>query len=263
MHNSVCLVILCYYPDIKQVTSMIHHMGSGRVIVVDNTPVRDVHSRIPKNFASKNIIVLQTEKNLGYAGGMNRGVESGLLYGADWVIVLNQDITMSSLRIDTFVRALFYAKAGIYGPYTGRLDTKRWTTILPSDNVDYISGACMAIHRKVIEKVGLFYEPYFMYYEDADYCVRTKRAGFPLIHVPVKGITHDDNPSLGKGSFLHEYYLARNHLLFVERLAPLRVKSHEYIRLPKTLAEHALHKNTGALEGIKDYFLRRFGEKKL
>lgn len=232
------------------------------IIIVTYKVISDQFLKLNKLW--NNVIVVDnTSVNLGYGGGINVGIRKALTSRVDWVVILNQDINANKNNIDALDILLQKYSPRIIGPYAGGLDRKRWTTIHPSQNIDYISGACMAIHRKVIEKVGLFYEPYFMYYEDADYCVRAKKAGFPLIHVPVKGITHDDNPSLGKGSFLHEYYLARNHLLFVERLAPLRVKSHEYIRLPKTLAEHALHKNTGALVGIKDYFLRRFGEKKL
>ena len=95
----------------------------------------------------------------------------------------------------------------------------------------------MAIHKRVIEKIGYFYEPYFMYYEDADLCVRAKNAGFPLKKLNGAGIEHSDRPVWGKGSRIHEYYLARNHLWFVWRLAPWNVKLYELIRLPKTLLE--------------------------
>ena len=57
----------------------------------------------------------------------------------------------------------------------------------------------------------------------------------------------------------HPYYLARNHLLFVSRQAPLRVKLYEAFRFPKTLSEHIMRHESGALRGIKDYVFRRFG----
>ncbi len=205
--------------------------------------------------------VIWNETNLGYGGGANEGIRKAIRQGVEWVVVMNQDLNITKDGMVAFEKALQKSPSGIAGPFAGGFDNKRWTTIIPSKQVDYISGACMAIHRKVIEKVGLFYVPYFMYYEDADYCVRAKKAGFPLIHMPISGILHEDRPSLGKGSFLHEYYLARNHELFVERMAPLHVKSYEYLHLPKTLIEHMVRKNFGALTGIMDYFMRRFGEK--
>ena len=101
----------------------------------------------------------------------------------------------------------------------------------------YISGSFMAIHRKVIAEIGYFYAPYFMYYEDVDLCVRAARCGFPLKKLNGAGIEHTERPVWSKGSRQHGYYLARNHVWFVWRLAPLRVKLYECIRLPKTLLE--------------------------
>ena len=71
---------------------------------------------------------------------------------------------------------------------------------------------------------------------------------------------HKESKSLGQGSYLHQYYLARNHLLFVERIAPIRVKMYEVIRFPKTITEHLTRHEHGAIAGIADYFIRRFGK---
>ena len=234
----VGVVIVSFHPDKESIRSFIRVFSDRLLYVIDNT-----------------------RYNLGYGGGANKGIRRALHQGAEWMVIMNQDLNVTKSGIETFKKVLRKSPPGIVGPFAGGLDKMRWTTLLPSKQVDYISGACMAIHRKVIEKVGLFYEPYFMYYEDADYCVRAKKAGFRLIHVPIESIKHDDKPSLGKGTFLHEYYLARNHLLFIERMAPLHVKSYEYLRLSKTLIEHAVRKNTGAFSGTIDYFMRRFGEK--
>lgn len=208
------------------------------------------------------ILYLPQEHNSGYAKGVNIGIREALKKNTEWVVIVNQDINMTTHAIEKLAKNLRNLPPGIYGPFAGKLDSNRWTTILPSNASEYISGACMAIHRDVIDKIGYFYEPYFMYYEDPDYCVRAKKAGFPLAHILLDGIKHTDTQSLGKGSFLHEYYLARNHFLFVERMAPLRVKMYEYLRLPKTIFEYWTSHNIGALTGCKDYFIRTFGEKR-
>ena len=246
MYNSICSVILSYYPDVQRVTQLIHGAQSMPVIVVDNTPINDSRYHIPKKHVNKHVTFIQTAKNFGFAGGMNIGIKNALHNNPKWLILLNQDIQISTFDIDIFTNILKRSKPGIYGPFQG----------------GYISGACMAIHRDVIKEIGYFYEPYFMYYEDPDLCIRAKKAGFPLVHIPLDGIEHIDTSSLGKGSFLHEYYLARNHLLFVERMAPLRVKMYEYLRLPKTIFEYWRSHNIGALTGCKDYFIRAFGEKR-
>lgn len=205
------------------------------------------------------LVVDNTKNNRGYGGGANVGIKQALRQAAEWVVVLNQDLKVSKRAIEEFVEKLKKAPAGIAGPFVGGLDPRRWTTKLPSKRMDYITGSCIAIHRDVFEKAGFFYEPYFLYYEEVDLCMRAKRAGFALTHIPVAGITHEESVSLGRGSLRHQYYLARNHLLFVEHCAPILVKLYEYVRLPKTLWEHERKHEAGAVLGIHDYFLRRFG----
>ena len=174
------------------------------------------------------IFIDNAEHNRGYGGGANVGIKEALKNGAEWVVILNQDIVITKTALETFLQSL--KTPGIYGPFGGSLDSKRWTTIFPSRDTQYISGSMIAIHKNVITTIGYFYEPYFMYYEDVDFCIRAKRAGFLLTKVSSEGIAHKDHAN--------NFYLARNHFLFVLRQAPLGVKLYELIRLPKTLYEH-------------------------
>ncbi len=227
----------------------------NKVIFVDNSETKLIDLKL------RRLSIVWNEMNLGYGGGANIGIEQALSLGADWVIIMNQDLKITRKGLKKFADELKRTNPALVGPFAGSLDEKRWTTMLSSKPVDYISGGCMAIHRDVIDKIGNFYEPYFMYYEDADYCIRAKKSGFPLIQSMTSDICHEDNPYQGKGSFLHECYLARNHLLFVERQALLSVKLYEWSRLPKSYSEFLESDNKGGLSGIKDYLLRRFGEK--
>lgn len=184
-------------------------------------------------------VVDNTDKNLGFGGGANVGMKKAFDAGAAWAIVCNQDVTLTKQGVAKFVKALEHCATGIAGPEAGSLDPKRWTTVLASRpglearSVHYISGSFMAIHRDVWEATGGFYESYFMYYEDVDLCIRAKKANFALEQVKIVGFQHESHGSDAS----KEYYLARNHLLFVWRLAPLTVKLYEFFRLPKTLFE--------------------------
>lgn len=205
----VWFVIVTYKPDPAMLTTLRKILEGKPVIEIDNT-----------------------QHNVGYGGGANAGIRKALARGAEWVVILNQDIEISKKGVEELCLQLASLPSCIAGPWAGALDEKRWTTILPSRYVDYISGSCIAINRSVFEKIGYFYAPYFMYYEDVDLCVRAARYGFPLKKLNVAGIEHTDRPVWEKGSRIHEYYLARNHLLFVWRLAPWRIKLYELLRLP-------------------------------
>jgi GT2 family glycosyltransferase len=64
--------------------------------------------------------------------------------------------------------------------------------------VDWVSGACMMIRREAFDAVGGMDERFFLYWEDADLCVRLKRAGWLTVYYPAVGITH----LTGRGSAL-------------------------------------------------------------
>lgn len=209
--KNVWFVIVIYKPDTKVLRRLIAAVHEWSVEVVDNT-----------------------QKNLGFGSAANIGMKKAFAAGARWVVVCNQDVVLTKTCIAKFVKALEPSEPGIIGPEPGSLDPKRWTTILPGrGSADYISGSMMAIHRKVWEHTEGFYEPYFMYYEDADLCVRASHAGFPLREVKIEGFLHVAKHA----DRSKDYYLARNHLLFVWRNAPMSVKLYELLRLPKTVLE--------------------------
>ncbi len=212
------------------------------------------------------IVIDNTKNNRGYGAAANIGIQKALADRADWVVVCNQDIVLSDRCADKLRKNLLASESAILSPLAGKLDQLRWTSSEPkgykNNFPDYTSGACFAIHRSVVEAIGCFDERYFLYYEEVDYCVRARREGFPVRQIILDCFRHAWAPRLGKGSFLHEYYLARNHLLFVERNAPWKVKLRELLRSPKTVCDHVNRKNFGALHGMKDYLLRKFGEKR-
>lgn len=248
------LIIVTYHHNDITLKNILNAVDGLEVIVVNND--NSETSAAVKYFLQKNKV------NIGYGPSVDEGIKILFEKNVNWFVILNQDLQISKEAVIELIDTLRKKPPSIVGPFGGSIDKKRWTTILPSDgSVDYISGSCMAIHKDVIEKIGYFYEPYFMYYEDVDFCIRAKRAGFPIIHLPIKGIIHDEKQSVKNGTPDREYYLARNHLLFVERLAPILVKAHELLRLQKTYYEHIEKKEYGAAAGLRDYFRRRFGKR--
>ncbi|MDP1721970.1 MAG: hypothetical protein Q8L37_02055 [Candidatus Gottesmanbacteria bacterium] len=252
-NKNVCFVIVTYKSNKEMLHRLMAAIREYRAIVVDNT-----------------------ENNIGYGGAANQGMKQAFDAGAEWVIVCNQDVRMSKAGIAHFCAMAQKCAPGIVGPEAGTLDPKRWTTVLasrpglvPDDMLLYISGSLIALHKDVWLSTGGFFEPYFMYYEDADLCERARQRGFSVRQIPIEGFRHgvpDSSNSVGRQSgddrLSKEYYLARNHLLFVRRLAPLSVKIHELLRLPKSIAEHQATGNTDAIRGISDFAVGRFGKQR-
>jgi GT2 family glycosyltransferase len=262
----ILYILLTYYPKEKEIMRIIHSLSPCNVVIVDNTPNNESNLKpiIFPSFAK----YLPQSKNLGYDGGVNVGFQYGMQHGFDWMIILNDDITLSQKDFVYATKQLQLLKSGIAGPKIGTLDPMRFSTIFKKSNANitdpyaYVSGAFLAIHRDVIISIGMMYEPYFIYFEDCDYSMCVKKAGFPIFELRLNTFYHQESKSIGQKSFLKEYYHARNHLLFIERHAPMRVKIHELVRMPKSLLEFWKQRNIGAITGIKDFALRRFGQYK-
>jgi GT2 family glycosyltransferase len=56
--------------------------------------------------------------------------------------------------------------------------------------VDAVSGAFLMIRKKVIDDIGLLDERFFMYGEELDWCLRAKKAGWPVMYYPNAEIIH-------------------------------------------------------------------------
>ncbi len=261
MKPKIHFVILTYYPKQEVLERTVKSLKGYDVVIVDNTPLENFHKSVSDRIVRPGLTIMRNRRNLGYTGGMNAGIRYALSKGSLWVILLNDDIVLNRKDVNKLAKKLQGSTSGIAGPFTGQLDAKRWTTIYPSTNsrFNYLSGSYLAIHRDVVKRIGMFYEPYFIYYEEAEYCLRAKKAGFDLTYISLPRTKHTDATAFGKGSDVHNYYLARNHFLFVERNAPRTVKLYEYLRLPKTAFEHIIREDRGGLACIRDYVLRRFG----
>jgi GT2 family glycosyltransferase len=60
-------------------------------------------------------------------------------------------------------------------------------------------------------------ELFFLYYEEVDFCERTKRAGFEIWYCGASKVYHKESMSVGKDSPMKIYYLTRNRIIFTRR----------------------------------------------
>jgi hypothetical protein len=81
----------------------------------------------------------------------------------------------------------------------------------------YAHGAAMMVPMEVVKKVGLMSYIFFLYYEEADWCARIKKAGYKIFFVHNSNVYHKESVSTGKLSALKIYYLNRNRIVFMRR----------------------------------------------
>ena len=192
------------------------------VLVVDNgstdKSLNETRALIRKYQLASRIKVIENNKNLGFAAGNNVGIKYALRKGAKRIMLLNQD----TLALKGFLMPLVESKAGIVAPVIRFKRKKRWiydhggkvnwwngrTSHIEKlsnwsngrysswkkgqemEKVDYVSGCAMMVKSEVFEKVGLLDEKYFLYFEDADFCLRAQKAGFKVAVESASMITH-------------------------------------------------------------------------
>lgn len=111
------------------------------------------------------------------------------------------------------------AHRGVDMPDDGIFDTLAPTQI--------VTGCCLLYDKTVHDTIGSWDDRYFMYFEDADLCVRAQRKGVKVIYDPSIVMWHKNAQSTGgSGSDFQRIQMAKSRLRFGLKYAPLRTKFH-------------------------------------
>ncbi len=191
------------------------------VVLVDNASRDGTVESVRENFPAVKVII--NSENFRFAGGNNVGINYAMQNKADYVLLLNNDAEVPPDFLSELVRVAESSEdIGMLGPKIYYHDTPRkiwfaggriefwkgWVSHIGireldhgqydiTKDVDYLTGCCLLVKRKVIETVGSLDESYFIYGEDADWCIRASRAGFRLVYVPSSFIWHKVSSSSG------------------------------------------------------------------
>lgn len=243
------------------------------VILVDNNST-DGSFEVVKNSFSK-IILIKNSENMGFSAGNNVGISYALERGADYILLLNYDTLVEKDFLSFLVREMEKdKKIGIGSPmilegntsrvwFSGgeiqwlRMKTDHKTKKLEENyfGSDYISGCAMLIRKDVFKKTGLLDEDYFLYWEDADFCLKTRKAGYRLLICPQSRIWHFEKSE--EKNKIKTYWLVLSGLIFFKKNSPfwLRPWFFFYVlaRRIKNWTDVRFHKNTLTCQVKKAY----------
>ena len=219
-----------------------------RVLVVDNGSSDDSVTEIRRAFPD--VDLLETGKNLGYAGGNNAGIAHALNAQPAFILLLNNDTIVDPDILAAFVDAASVCPAaGIFGAksyYYSKPDTiwalgGKWdrsaTEIMfigkdecdsavsntQPFEMDYVIGCALFCRVAMIQNIGMMEEAFFLNFEEMDWCYRARKAGYLSYSVPGAKLWHKVSVSFGGSeSPLWKYFMTRNELLWARRHLPLR-----------------------------------------
>ncbi|MER3420819.1 MAG: hypothetical protein C4290_09985 [Chloroflexota bacterium] len=185
-------------------------------------------------------VLLRCADNLGFTGGSNLGIRWALARGFPYILFLNNDTTFSPDLVSVLVaragpRTLVVPRVLLHGTElmddtVGEFDLRRgvwrnWVFGRPCPpelscqrEVAMASLCCLLAPASVFRHVGLLDERLFMYYEDFDFILRARSAGYRLWYVPTATVYHRKSASSGGGETPFKvYYATRNRVALVRR----------------------------------------------
>lgn len=213
-----------------------------RVLVVDNFSADGSLEQLQAEFPAFDF--LRNESNLGFSRGCNRGIRVAHAAGADYVLLLNNDMEVDSDFLEAAVQAaqsdeniglvtgkiLFGDRRNVIWQAGGKIDRIRiqgraraWNEldVGQCDEVCetfWASGAMLLIPRRTIEKIGPLPEEYFFGVEEWDYSTAVLAAGLKIVYVPTfKGYHYAGGNYKAGDPVLIVYNGIRNKLIFAEK----------------------------------------------
>jgi hypothetical protein len=229
------------------------------VIVVDDGSTDDTTSFLREHFPDVRVVRLDT--NRGFAAAVNEGIRRCT---RDYIALLNNDTQASPQWLRALKTTLdrqpsvgfcsskmlfadrpevvnsigigFTRTGTAFDVGYGQPDGERFASPRP------IFGACAGAamyRRQLFERIGLFDEDLFMWYEDADLSFRAQLAGFKCAYVPDAVVYHVGGGTASPNDSLHIYYCSRNQILVLVKNLPGPLRSVYFGRLALTCLKHS------------------------
>lgn len=274
MFNSVttssqkCYVILVNWNGAKDTIGCLRSLSLlnhplPKIIVCDNASTDDSWIRLQayvEECTELNVQLVQTGRNLGFAGGNNVGIRLALQDSEmAYIWLLNNDTVVTSDTLDALVGYMvehpnvgvcgstlrylgapdvIQAVGGKYNPWLGRskhlLGHEKFDLAacrsIKVEQLDYVVGASMFIRREALKKVGLLSEEYFLYCEEIDWATRMRRRApeFGLGYCAESIVYHREGASTGASDsvektyrYFSDYFFITSRLKFARKYYPM------------------------------------------
>jgi N-acetylglucosaminyl-diphospho-decaprenol L-rhamnosyltransferase len=266
-------------------------LAPAEVIVVDNASTDRTVDIVRASTHSTRLLTM--DRNRGFAAAANAGAS---VASGEFLLFFNPDAEMLPGSLDALAQYMNrHPEAAVAGPRfvapdgspqdgafsyptllmtwleffhrPARLLNTRWNGRLTSSDghpilVDHPLGACMLVRKTAWSEAGPLDERFFLYCEEVDWCMRARKHGWVITHVPSAVVAHQGGASAAAAraeSLAHLYasrrYLHRKHRPPLYRVADAFIThlglAHERKRLIRILAKDPSDDNAERLRGIE------------
>lgn len=260
--------IIVTWNKIKDVCSVIEdskkldlHGICLNIFVVDNASTDGTQAYLEENYPL--VKVLQTGENIGGSGGFSYGMKFVSNLNYDYIWLLDNDVRLDNLALLPLVETLQnYSEVGLVGSQIRKLEqpeiiqeigayiyepkahlktylgnspiisTAELLAEKPYLVVDVCAAASLLVRRELIQQIGVF-ENYFLHFDDVEWCLRAKQAGWVVAAHPASIVWHS-SPDFKHRPWI-SYYDERNLCYCWQKHKPKLLLKRLRLLLPKLI----------------------------
>jgi GT2 family glycosyltransferase len=227
---AACIV---YYQDQESLLNLLasleqQSLKPDQVFVADNNSFQSIAL---KNYSFP-VQITKLAENKGFAAGANVALKNAINNNFSNLMLLSQDVILDSSSAEQMIAELVRSKGIVfptmYNRNTNQVFSKggrvnkfagsiKLSTSSAPKNPDWADGSCLFFTKEVFNSIDGFYEKFFMYFEDVDFCYQAKSKGFSLSHIDTKVSQTPKGPN--------PLLRSRNSVIFARRTGSILLKS--------------------------------------
>ena len=227
---AACIV---YYQDQESLLNLLaslerQSLKPDYVFITDNNSVQSLALK-QHSFP---VQITKLDGNKGFAAGANVALKNAIKNNFNYLMLLSQDVILEPSSAMQMIAELVssegivfptmynrntnsvFSKGGSVNKISGSI---KLSTSSSPKNLKWADGSCLVFTKEVFSAVNGFYENFFMYFEDVDFCYRAKSKGYALKHVDTKVSQTPKGPTL--------ILRSRNSVIFARRTGSILLKS--------------------------------------
>jgi len=233
INNSVCAVIVVFYPDISYEDSIESLLTQvEKLVIVDNSENGVVSKGLIKQRKQNaNIIIIQNFSNMGIAKALNQAIDVARQFNCCWLLTLDQDTHYYKDIVEQLLSIYRVAEESIkvvggnyYDTHNDLLYWEKDKSCQYKEVKTVITAGCL-INVQTAIKIGCFREDFFIDQVDHEYCLRVRDHGYKVVlsNIPVMdhcvgekgGVTFPMLGTFPNHSPLRKYYISRNSIVTI------------------------------------------------
>jgi len=274
MKKKVLTIIIITYDSQNQIGSCLKSINKqgiqANILIIDNNSNDKTWQKI-LTLKQQNLTLINNKVNSGFAKAVNQGIRySSKKFKSSLFLLLNPDATLDKNCLKTLIKTIqLNHRIGLCSPIIKNPKNKKiifakgqinWTKMNTSHSFqqegssDYLTGCCLLIKKAVTDKLKGFDERFFLYFEDADFSLRARQAGFKIKTISSAICFHEESKSSNPNA--KTYFLVKNGLFFFQKHFSLPVRLFYFwpILFIRLLYHQLISHKKPVAQALKDFY---------